>query len=263
MKYLVALGFLGMASAFQPNNRGDLKDAVNACVGNNNDFSSTDNGSECYACLDGTMKTSAESCAAGDTAQFISDWDTSQVNDMHDLFKQKYSFDQDIGNWDTSLVENMYDMFLKAYEYNNAGQPLNWDVSKVGNFVGAFNHARKFNQCLCNWTLMVGTCTRSMFKDAWEFDQDLSCWIWGKNTGTWGVNNGLAHSLDYCDQYVFASTSLSSHLCTATLIDSNSFTNNTAEQSTTCTSTGCIVGDACVNAATPAEYIDGQCCECA
>tara|TARA_B110000858_G_scaffold198535_1_gene266423 strand:- start:8147 stop:11125 length:2979 start_codon:yes stop_codon:yes gene_type:complete len=243
------------AATFQPSNSSGLKAAVNSCI-------SANSTGDCCWNTDGTfVDAGGQPCASG---VHISDWDTSLVDDMKMLFKSKTFFDQDIGNWDTSLVENMYDMFYNAAAYNNKGQPLNWDVSNVGNFVSTFSRATKFNQCLCNWQLKVGTCMRSMFILASAFDQDLSCWDWSKNTGYWGSNNGYSsHSEDYCQQYVFASTSLSSDLCTAAPINSNSFPSTANVDATnTCTSTGCIVGDACVNAATPAEYIDAQCCKC-
>ena len=42
----------------------------------------------------------------------ISDWDTSQVKDMSELFYAKSSFNGDISGWDTSSVTNMKRMFM-------------------------------------------------------------------------------------------------------------------------------------------------------
>ena len=41
----------------------------------------------------------------------IMHWDTSNVTDMNNLFKNKTSFNEDIGAWDTSQVTNMFAMF--------------------------------------------------------------------------------------------------------------------------------------------------------
>ncbi len=37
----------------------------------------------------------------------IADWDTSQVTDMNELFKDKNTFNDAITNWDTSLVTDI------------------------------------------------------------------------------------------------------------------------------------------------------------
>ena len=40
--------------------------------------------------------------------QDIGDWNTSNVNDMFQMFAGASSFNQDIGDWDTSNVFTMY-----------------------------------------------------------------------------------------------------------------------------------------------------------
>ena len=44
----------------------------------------------------------------------ISDWDTSKITDMTNLFKNKEYFNQDISRWDTSSVKYMDYMFFNA-----------------------------------------------------------------------------------------------------------------------------------------------------
>ena len=46
--------------------------------------------------------------------QDISNWNTSSVTDMQDLFGNNSSFNQDIGSWDTSNVTNMRAVFIDA-----------------------------------------------------------------------------------------------------------------------------------------------------
>ena len=59
----------------------------------------------------------------------ISDWDTSQVTKMYQMFRGCISFNRNIGNWDTSQVTDMRLMFYYSYAFNqNIG---NWDTSKV------------------------------------------------------------------------------------------------------------------------------------
>ena len=59
----------------------------------------------------------------------ISNWDVSNVKDMHGLFCGEASFNQPINDWDVSKVESMQFMFQNATSFN---QPLNkWNVSNV------------------------------------------------------------------------------------------------------------------------------------
>ena len=64
----------------------------------------------------------------------ISEWDTSEITDMSELFKDKTTFteldDMSIGNWNTSNVTNMSRMFQGASKFE--GLTLGkWDTTKV------------------------------------------------------------------------------------------------------------------------------------
>ena len=123
---------------WKPADRDALRAVINDCVAggsynsNTKDYEGGGDGSECYACADGTPKTSSTaSCDDGSTPQFISDWDVSQVTDFSSLFSSKHQFNQPLANWETSQVTNMYKVFNLATDFN---QPLNsWDVSSVTN----------------------------------------------------------------------------------------------------------------------------------
>jgi len=81
----------------------------------------------------------------------ISDWDTSQVTNMSELFKNAIKFNDPIGKWNVSSVTNMSQMFGRSQNFN---QPLSeWDVSNVTNMKQMFYHAESFNQSLSNWNL--------------------------------------------------------------------------------------------------------------
>ena len=148
MKLLFLLFNLGVASAaFKPADRDALLAATNACI------ATDDTGAECYACLNGDIKTSAVACAAGDTAVFISDWDTSEVTSMNSLFRSKLKFNQDLSQWDTSKVTNMWGMFWDTeFNYDISG----WDVSKVTDFQYMFFTVPEFNQDLSCWKVASG-----------------------------------------------------------------------------------------------------------
>ena len=81
----------------------------------------------------------------------ISNWNTSLITDMSNLFLDKANFNDNINNWDVSSVTNMDCMFKGASSFN---QPLNeWDVSSVTNMGGMFFEAYSFNQPLNSWNV--------------------------------------------------------------------------------------------------------------
>ena len=51
----------------------------------------------------------------------ISNWDTSLITDMSELFSSKKDFNDNINNWDVSSVTEMYFMFGHTTKFN---QPL-------------------------------------------------------------------------------------------------------------------------------------------
>ena len=117
----------------------------------------------------------------------VSMWNTSRVTDMHELFRAKSKFNDDIGAWDTSGVTNMCGMFCGASAFN---QPLGgWSVDKDTAMYWMFYKASAFNQPLGAWRIACGCYTGSMFAGA-DFQnsrpvKELSCcarfWPYGVN----------------------------------------------------------------------------------
>ena len=104
----------------------------------------------------------------------ISNWDTSEVTDMNELFMSAYEFNQPIGNWDVSNVANMVGMFKSAVIFNH---PLNnWDVSNVTYMSFMFESAMSYNQPLGDWDVSSVTDMGDMFRDAEEFNQSIGNW---------------------------------------------------------------------------------------
>merc|ERR1712232_720820 len=79
----------------------------------------------------------------------ISQWQTSGVTDMKELFYYKKSFNGNIANWDVSRVTNMYYMFNYAESFNQ--NISGWNTGKVTNMSLLFYNAMSFNQNLCTW----------------------------------------------------------------------------------------------------------------
>ncbi len=104
----------------------------------------------------------------------ISNWDTSNITNMENMFGNASSFNQDISTWDVSSVTNMESMFFNASSFN---QDINaWDVSNVTDMKSMFLAASSFNQSLNNWDVSSVTSMVSMFNTATVFNQDISSW---------------------------------------------------------------------------------------
>ena len=106
--------------------------------------------------------------------QDIGNWDTSNVETMSSMFWDAYSFDQDIGDWDTSSVETMKMMFAEASSFN---QDIgNWDTNNVQDMSHMFRETESFDQDIGNWDTSHVKNMRKMFAGASSFDQDISSW---------------------------------------------------------------------------------------
>ena len=104
----------------------------------------------------------------------IQEWDVSRITDMHDLFADQSTFNDDISAWDVSRVTDMSGMFDGAKAFN---RPLgSWDVSRVTNMSAMFRDAAAFNQPLSNWDVRNVRVMDDMFEGAKAFNQALNDW---------------------------------------------------------------------------------------
>jgi surface protein len=118
----------------------------------------------------------------------ISEWDTSKVTEMNEMFEDATSFNQDISDWDTSKVTDMEDMFQDATSFNQ--DISDWDTSKVTDMNEMFEDATSFNQDISDWDTSKVTDMRDMFHDATSFNQDISDWDTSKVTDMQDMFNG-------------------------------------------------------------------------
>jgi len=104
----------------------------------------------------------------------ISEWNTSNITDMSNLFYELNDFNEDISRWDVSIVENMEGMFNEAKNFN---QPIgNWNVSNVTNMRDMFNAAKAFNQPIGGWDVSKVKNMDGMFMNAITFNQPIGDW---------------------------------------------------------------------------------------
>jgi surface protein len=69
----------------------------------------------------------------------ISSWNTFNVTNMNNMFKNSAAFNQDIGAWNTSKVTDMNNMFYGANAFNQ--EIRGWEVSAVTNMNSMFEGA--------------------------------------------------------------------------------------------------------------------------
>nr|AOE13987.1 conserved hypothetical protein [uncultured bacterium] len=133
----------------------------------------------------------------------ISEWDVSSVTRMSEMFKNASAFNQEIGDWDVSSVENMYQMFLQASAFNQ--EIGDWDVSSVTQLGNMFSNASVFNQEIGDWDVSSVTSMYEMFKEASAFNQEIGDWdvssvsnmsymfygasVFNKEIGDWDVSS--------------------------------------------------------------------------
>ena len=110
----------------------------------------------------------------------ISNWNTSQVTNMSNLFFNRTTFNDDISKWNTSNVTTMKLMFCETHNFN---QDLSeWNVSNVTTMLQMFNNATSFNQNINSWDISNVTNMTKIFKGAISFNQD---WLNEKNIDLW------------------------------------------------------------------------------
>ena len=76
----------------------------------------------------------------------VSEWDTSAVTSMKELFNDKEEFNEDISQWNVSNVTDMSYMFPGASSFNQ--DISQWNVSNVTDMSSMFRGASSFYQDL-------------------------------------------------------------------------------------------------------------------
>ena len=106
----------------------------------------------------------------------ISSWNTASVTDMSHMFYRAYAFNQPIGEWNTSSVTDMSHMFESEME-SSFNQPIGeWDTSRVTDMNSMFQSAYQFNQPIGDWNTSSVTVMRYMFQSAYQFNQPIGAW---------------------------------------------------------------------------------------
>ncbi|WP_299246482.1 BspA family leucine-rich repeat surface protein [uncultured Aquimarina sp.] len=143
----------------------------------------------------------------------LNSWNVSNVTSFYRMFIACPNFNQPLDNWNVSNATSLRGMFHHAINFNQ--DISGWDVGKCRNFAQMFltsdDQTHLFNQDISSWN--VGefvTDTQniemySMFKNAKNFDADLSGWdvsrvtnfnqmfyntlSFDHNLGSWDISN--------------------------------------------------------------------------
>ena len=90
--------------------------------------------------------------------------DTSEIIDMSNLFhKFEGILKIDVSKWNTSNVTDMHYMFKGCINLEKIVGIENWDVSNVTDMKGMFYYCKSFNQDISNWNVSKVKDTNNMF----------------------------------------------------------------------------------------------------
>ena len=131
-------------------NRADLKAAVDSCLA-----ASPSGACDC----DSTIVDCGRALYVA-----LTDWNTSLVTDMSDLFQDKADFNGDISGWNTAAVTDMSAMFDGARSFSIDISTI--DTASVTNMAYMFRRASAFNRQLNDWNTAAVRNMSGMFENA-------------------------------------------------------------------------------------------------
>ena len=112
----------------------------------------------------------------------FSEWDTSNVNDLHSLFNgcPNLSFLSDISKWDTSNVTDIGYLFWGCTSLNNLPEISKWNTSKVNIMRGIFCNCFQLKSLpdISNWDTSQVTDMAKLFQSCSSLEKlpDISIW---------------------------------------------------------------------------------------
>jgi surface protein len=115
----------------------------------------------------------------------VSGWDVSRVSNMHQLFYQQRTFNDDLSGWNTASVTTMFGLFdasrtvlgaAFAGDSAFAGDLAAWNVASVSNLSRMFYTAKAFNADISKWNTARVTNAAKVFQQALAFNRDIGGW---------------------------------------------------------------------------------------
>jgi surface protein len=155
--------------------------------------------------------------------QNISNWNTSNVTNMSNMFNGASSFNQDIGNWNTTKVTDMSAMFFGAASFNQ--KIGDWNTTNVTNMSYMYAEAVSFNQNIGNWNTSNVTNMSNMFFTIFggsPFNQDIGNWNTSKVTNMFSMfSNAASFNQNIGNWNTSKVTNMSAMFFTATSFNQN------------------------------------------
>ncbi len=111
-----------------------------------------------------------------ETAKFYFDdrFDTSNLNEFRQMFREADVFDGDLSMFDTSNATNMAAMFRNNAAFD--GDISHFDTGNVNNMANMFRGASSFTGNISQWSTAQVAGMTDMFRNATAFGIDLSGW---------------------------------------------------------------------------------------
>ncbi len=133
------------------------------------------------------------------------DWDTSNIINMHSMFINTSSFNQDISSWSTSNVTNMQNMFANAIAFN---QDLSgWNVENVNTTFSFFLNNTAFSTINYDKLLIAWSNQNLLLNDSFQLGSQY-CSVDAQNARAniisnfnWTINDG-----GLCSEALFRTT---------------------------------------------------------
>jgi surface protein len=126
----------------------------------------------------------------------IGNWNTSNVLDMSDMFRDAISFNHYIGDWNTANVQDMSSMFQNASFFNH--YIGTWNTENVSDMSGMFQNASAFNHYVGEWNTANVIDMSGMFRDAISFNYYIGTW----NTGNVANMSGMFQNASAFNHYI-------------------------------------------------------------
>ena len=148
-------------------------------------------------------------CSSLTTINRLTEWDTSNIQIISNMFFEASNFNQNIGALNVVNVTSMVNTFTRAFLFNNGGSTSinNWNTSNLTSLSNTFNDCNAFNQPLDNWDVSNVTNMTATFRNCFVFNQNISNWQTGlvsnfsttfstarafnQNIGNWNTTNAL------------------------------------------------------------------------
>ncbi len=134
-----------------------------------------------------------QNCNLLSSASSLANWNTSNVSEFQNSFRNAEQFNEDITSWDMSSAVRIDGMFFDCLVFN---QPIgSWNTGNVTNISSMFRrNSFSFDQSLAGWDITSVTAAADIFRDSGlstsNYDATLIGWAAQSITNAVSINFG-------------------------------------------------------------------------